>query len=54
MRWGWGWNDQTDQNSNDARGGIGMGFPYSAGDNAAGGGATGGLNRSMRFEMYVR
>jgi hypothetical protein len=57
VRWGWGWNDQTDQNSNDVRGGIGMGFPYSAGDNASGaggGGTTVGLNRSMRFEMYVR
>ncbi len=51
VRWGWGWNDQADQLSNDYRGGIGLSAlsAYSAGDN---GGS--GLNRSMRVEWYVR
>lgn len=57
VRWGFGFNDQADQNSNDVRGGIGMlyggGNGYSAGDNYGGAG-TQGLNRQMRFEWYVR
>jgi len=49
VRWGWGWNDQADQNSNDYRGGIGLNI-----NNWSAGSQPSGLNRSMRFEMYVR
>ena len=51
VRWGWGWNNEADQNSNDIRGGIGLAAltSYSAGDHAGS-----GLNRTMRVEWYVR
>ena len=51
VRWGWGWNNEADQASNDIRGGIGMAAltGYSAGDHNGS-----GVNRSMRFEWYVR
>jgi hypothetical protein len=48
VRWGFAWNDQTDQLSNDYRAGIGMNNGWSAGDY---GNVT---NRTMRFEWYVR
>jgi hypothetical protein len=47
MRWGFAWNNEADQNSNDTRGGIGWGT-YSAGSD---GGAPAG---SRRFEWWVR
>jgi hypothetical protein len=54
VRWGFGWNEQTDWGSNDSTGGIGMNNPaYSAGDYAAYQDQT-GINRSARVEMYVR
>jgi len=53
VRWGYGWNNETDQNSNDSHGGIGMAYGnWSAGDHAWA--ITIGLNRTMRFEWYVR
>jgi len=53
VRWGFGWNNESSQDSNDVRGGIGMGIGgtstgFSAGD------MGNGVNRSMRFEWYVR
>lgn len=61
MRWGFAWNNEVDDLSNDVYGGIGMtGYlppnnqNYSAGDFAACCQATTGLNRSMRVELYVR
>lgn len=48
VRWGFGWNNETSQDSNDYRGGIGMGNGYSAGDVGT------VTNRTMRFEWYVR
>jgi hypothetical protein len=55
VRWGWGWNNETDQASNDVIGGIGINrtlasaadFIYCCPD-------VTGLNRPMRFEWYVR
>jgi hypothetical protein len=62
-RWGFNFNNETDQNSNDARGGIGIQYQNnnalgtniyaSAGDFYYCCG-TPGLNRAMRFEWYVR
>jgi hypothetical protein len=55
VRWGFVWNNEGDNQTCDASGGIGMSFlaDYSAGDkyNAAG---TQRYNRSMRVEIYVR
>jgi hypothetical protein len=55
VRWGFAWNNESDQNSNDNSGGIGMAIStYSAGDvnNCCPG--TAGLNRSMRVQWYIR
>lgn len=55
VRWGFAWNGEPDQNSNDASGGIGLkDTNYSAGDEYSHSSVTPGLNRSMRFEWYVR
>jgi hypothetical protein len=55
MRWGFAWNNENDQGSNDVRGGIGMIAPaQSAGDNLGCCTSSNGLNRGMRFEWYVR
>jgi len=55
VRWGFAWNNETDQGSNDVRGGIGLISPaWSAGDNIGCCQTTTGLNRGMRFEWYVR
>jgi hypothetical protein len=55
VRWGFVWNNEGDNQTCDASGGIGMSFntDYSAGDkyNAAG---TQRYNRSMRVEIYIR
>jgi uncharacterized MnhB-related membrane protein len=60
VRWGFAWNNETNQSSNDVSGGIGMGSNYgnfSAGDkrncceyptNVL------GVNRSARVEVYIR
>jgi hypothetical protein len=61
-RWGFNFNNEADQNTNDARGGIGLKYQNygvavdifsSAGDSYYCCG-TPGLNRPMRFEWYVR
>jgi hypothetical protein len=53
IRWGWAWNNEADQTSNDYWGGIGFNLSspnnYSAGDYG-----NPGVNRSMRFEWWVR
>jgi hypothetical protein len=55
VRWGWATNNETDQNSNDINGGIGMTYgSYSAGDYIACCQSITGINRSARFEWYVR
>lgn len=54
IRWGFAWNNETDQNTNDVSGGIGMAFgSYSAGDYVKYGPVT-GVNRSARVEIYIR
>ena len=56
-RWGFGWNNETDQNSNDVSGGIGMDSSYgsySAGDRINCCQDTAGINRQARVEIYVR
>lgn len=58
-RWGFIWNNETDMNSPDAAGGIGMkhtwgvNITYSAGDYYGCCGSQ-GYNRTMRFELYAR
>jgi len=57
VRWGFGWNNETDQGSNDVSGGIGMGSSYgqySAGDRINCCPIYSGINRSARVEIYVR
>jgi hypothetical protein len=57
VRWGFGWNNETDQGSNDVSGGIGMGSSYgqySAGDKINCCPIYSGINRSARVELYVR
>ena len=55
VRWGWGWNNETDQSSNDVIGGIGINRTLaSAGDFIYCCQDVTGLNRAMRFEWYVR
>lgn len=55
IRWGWGWNNEADQNSNDYWGGIGFNTGgtnnYSAGD---WGNLGTGDARRLRFEWWVR
>jgi hypothetical protein len=55
VRWGFAWNNETDQNSNDVRGGIGLKYvSYSAGDHIGCCQNQSGINRTARVEMYVR
>ena len=57
VRWGFGWNNETDQGSNDVSGGIGMSpsyGSYSAGDKINCCQITSGVNRTARVEVYVR
>jgi hypothetical protein len=55
VRWGFGWNNEGDEGSNDVSGGIGMSWlNYSAGDSIRCCNTTLGVNRSMAMQMYVR
>jgi len=55
VRWGFAWNNETDQNSNDVRGGIGLKYvSYSAGDHIGCCQTQTGINTTARVEMYVR
>jgi uncharacterized protein YjdB len=57
MRWGFAWNNETDQSSNDVSSGIGMVSnygDYSAGDKINCCQINIGINRSARVEIYVR
>ena len=57
MRWGFAWNNEGDQGSNDVSGGIGMGSnygQYSAGDRINCCQINLGVNRSARVEIYIR
>jgi hypothetical protein len=55
VRWGWATNNESEQNSNDISGGIGMQYgSYSAGDKVNCCASTTGINRTARFEWYVR
>lgn len=55
VRWGFGWNNETDQGSNDVSGGIGMASgSFSAGDRITCCAAVTGINRNARVEMYIR
>jgi len=55
VRWGFAWNNETNQDSNDVTGGIGLKYgAYSAGDNLNCCEYYRGIYRSARVEMYVR
>lgn len=57
VRWGFGWNNEADQTSNDVSGGIGMSLNYgnySAGDYYWSGATSLGINKSARIEIYIR
>lgn len=61
VRWGFGWNNEADEGSNDVTGGIGLsGISwsgtgiFSAGDNIGCCQDTTGINRQARVEVYVR
>jgi hypothetical protein len=55
VRWGFGWNNEGDQNSNDVTGGIGLSYGnYSAGDRINCCQTTNGVNRSMAMQIFVR
>jgi len=55
VRWGFNFNNEADQLSNDTRAGIGLVFSnYSAGDGHGCCGVTFGVQRTMRFEWFVR
>ena len=57
VRWGFGWNNESDQGSNDVSGGIGMDYTYgnySAGDKINCCPINTGINRSARVEVYIR
>ena len=58
VRWGFAWNNEGDQSSNDSGGGIGMSSggnrSYSAGDTNDAAADFGGINRSARVELYVK
>jgi len=55
VRWGFGWNNEGDEGSNDVSGGIGMSWlSYSAGDSIRCCQTTNGVNRSIAMQMYVR
>jgi len=55
VRWGFAWNNEGDQGSNDTSGGIGMNRrDASAGDYIGCCQTTNGINSSTRIEWYVR
>lgn len=55
VRWGWATNNENEQASNDINGGIGMTYSsFSAGDIIGCCQVITGINRSARFEWYVR
>jgi len=55
VRWGFAWNNESNQNSNDVSGGIGMKkSSYSAGDNKGCCESSTGINRTARVEIYIR
>lgn len=55
VRWGFAWNNENDQSSNDVSGGIGMSAgSYSAGDYISSAQDTTGINRTARVELYIR
>jgi len=55
VRWGWAWNNETDQLSNDIFGGIGLAAgSESAGDYISCCAATIGINRTMRVQWFIR
>ena len=55
VRWGFGWNNEADQGTNDVSGGIGMtAGSYSAGDYVGCCETQLGINRKARVEMYIR
>jgi hypothetical protein len=55
VRWGFAWNNESNQNSNDVSGGIGMKRnSYSAGDSNNCCGSSNGINRTARVEIYIR
>lgn len=55
VRWGFAWNNEADQNSNDVSGGIGMQYgSYSAGDYIGCCQSQYGMNRKARVELYIR
>ena len=57
VRWGFAWNNEANQQSNDVSGGIGMhtnfGY-YSAGDKKRCCQTSTGINRKARVEIYNR
>jgi hypothetical protein len=62
VRWGFGWNNENDQGSNDVTGGIGLSHSsahnqnavMSAGDRVFCCASSTGLNRSMAVQVFVR
>lgn len=55
VRWGFSWNNEADQGTNDVSTGIGLSArSYSAGDAYGCCGNYTGINRSARVELYVR
>ena len=55
VRWGFGWNNEGNQGSNDVSGGIGMQRDsYSCGDRIYCCQGTTGVNRNMRAEIWIR
>lgn len=55
-RWGFAWNNEATAGSNDVASGIGLAnrVTYSSGDSIGCCQSYTGVNRSMRFEMYIR
>jgi len=55
VRWGFAWNNEADQATNDVSGGIGMQYgSYSAGDYAGCCQYQLGINRKARVEVFIR
>lgn len=57
VRWGFAWNNEADQVTNDVSGGLGMSSNYgnySAGDYDWSSSSNHGINRSTRVELYIR
>jgi hypothetical protein len=55
VRWGFAWNNEADQLTNDVSGGIGMDYQnFSAGDRVGCCQINTGINRSARVEVYIR